>query len=148
MADYSSKKNQPKEVSFVSKGDSFQSSRPNSSAQRQILREDNMWKDPQRLDTKWLRSRDPWCFKPDFRQTEPQSLRKQFMRSPDERARDAMNGDWVRAVRNSANIHRQTFIANQKRDQEEAQNQADAKINREQSVKSVKRNYSRKNKDN
>ncbi|XP_064555985.1 uncharacterized protein LOC135440635 [Drosophila montana] len=87
---------------------------------RHIMREDNMWNDPQRLDTKWLRPRDPRRYKPDFGLTEPHSLRKQFMRSPDERTRDAMGHDWEAAVRIATNRRRRAYLAYHKRDQEKA----------------------------
>ncbi|KAH8387269.1 hypothetical protein KR093_006020 [Drosophila rubida] len=82
---------------------------------RPIMRETNMWKDPQRLDTKWLRARDPRRYRPDFGQTEPHSLRKQFMRSPDERTRDAMSRDWEAALQMNERSRRQTQLVVQKR---------------------------------
>ncbi|EDW65336.2 uncharacterized protein [Drosophila virilis] len=95
------------------------------SGPRHIRREDNMWSDPQRLDTKWLRPRDPRRYKPDFGLTEPHSLRKQFMRSPDERTRDAMGHDWEAAVRVATNRRRRAYLAYHKRDQEKAENLAE-----------------------
>ncbi|KAM8718510.1 hypothetical protein ACLKA7_001678 [Drosophila subpalustris] len=87
-------------------------------APRPIMREDNMWKDPQQLDTKWLRPRDPRRYTPDFKQTEPHSLRKQFMRSPDERTRDAMGRDWEAAIALNENRRRQALLAYQQRNQD------------------------------
>lgn len=95
------------------------------SGPRHIRREDNMWNDPQRLDTKWLRPRDPRRYKPDFGLTEPHSLRKQFMRSPDERTRDAMGHDWEAAVRIANNRRRRAYLAHHKRDQEKTETLAE-----------------------
>ncbi|KAH8421448.1 hypothetical protein KR009_008163, partial [Drosophila setifemur] len=64
------------------------------SIQRRINREDNMWRDRSYIDTKWLNPRDPLAYRPNFRQTEPVSLRKQFMRSPDEISREVLGRDW------------------------------------------------------
>lgn len=83
---------------------------------KRLVREDNMWSDPQRMDTRWLRPRDPRRYKPDFGQTEPHSLREQFMRSPDERTRNAMGRDWEVAMRVAATRRRQA--ANIKPDQD------------------------------
>ncbi|KAH8281340.1 hypothetical protein KR018_010405, partial [Drosophila ironensis] len=66
--------------------------------QRRINREDNMWRDRGYVDTKWLNPRDPFAYRPNFRPTEPISLRKQFMRSPDEISREVMSRDWEQAV--------------------------------------------------
>lgn len=67
--------------------------------ERRINREDNMWRDQSYIDTKWLNPRDPNAYRPNFRQTEPTSLRKQFMRSPDEISREVMGRDWEETVR-------------------------------------------------
>ncbi|XP_030245741.1 uncharacterized protein LOC108656004 [Drosophila navojoa] len=83
---------------------------------RRLVREDNMWSDPQHMDTRWLRPRDPRRYKPDFGQTEPHTLREQFMRSPDERTRNAMGRDWEVAMRVAATRRRQA--ANVKPDQD------------------------------
>ncbi|XP_017091403.2 uncharacterized protein [Drosophila bipectinata] len=68
--------------------------------ERRINREDNMWRDRGYVDTKWLNPRDPYAYRPNFRPTEPVSLRKQFMRSPDEISREVMSRDWERTVKN------------------------------------------------
>ncbi|XP_043659884.1 uncharacterized protein DDB_G0283357 [Drosophila teissieri] len=70
-----------------------------SAFERRINREDNMWRDQSYIDTKWLNPRDPTAYRPNFRQTEPTSLRKQFMRSPDEISREVMGRDWEETVR-------------------------------------------------
>jgi len=67
--------------------------------ERRINREDNMWRDRSYIDTKWLNPRDPTAYRPNFRQTEPTSLRKQFMRSPDEISREVMGRDWEETVK-------------------------------------------------
>ncbi|KAH8355458.1 hypothetical protein KR084_009641 [Drosophila pseudotakahashii] len=67
--------------------------------ERRINREDNMWRDRSYIDTKWLNPRDPSAYRPNFRQTEPTSLRKQFMRSPDEISREVMGRDWEETVK-------------------------------------------------
>ncbi|XP_017051809.1 PH domain-containing protein DDB_G0275795 [Drosophila ficusphila] len=67
--------------------------------ERRINREDNMWRDRSYIDTKWLNPRDPSAYRPNFRQTEPMSLRKQFMRSPDEISREVMGRDWEETVK-------------------------------------------------
>ncbi|XP_016946325.1 myb-like protein P [Drosophila biarmipes] len=67
--------------------------------ERRINREDNMWRDRSYIDTKWLNPRDPTAYRPNFRQTEPTSLRKQFMRSPDEVSREVMGRDWEETVK-------------------------------------------------
>lgn len=67
--------------------------------ERRINREDNMWRERGYVDTKWLNPRDPSAYRPNFRPTEPISLRKQFMRSPDEISREVMGRDWERAVK-------------------------------------------------
>ncbi|KAH8345310.1 hypothetical protein KR067_000078 [Drosophila pandora] len=67
--------------------------------ERRINREDNMWRERGYVDTKWLNPRDPAAYRPNFRPTEPVSLRKQFMRSPDEISREVMGRDWERAVK-------------------------------------------------
>lgn len=85
-------------------------------APRRLVREDNMWSDPRHMDTRWLRPRDPRRYKPDFGQTEPHTLREQFMRSPDERTRNAMGRDWEVAMRIAATRRRQA--ANIKPDQD------------------------------
>ncbi|XP_039500091.1 ras-interacting protein RIP3 [Drosophila santomea] len=80
-----------------------------SAFERRINREDNMWRDQSYIDTKWLNPRDPNAYRPNFRQTEPTSLRKQFMRSPDEISREVMGRDWEETVRtykrNAKTIH-------------------------------------------
>ncbi|KAI8035460.1 hypothetical protein M5D96_011803 [Drosophila gunungcola] len=67
---------------------------------RRINREDNMWRDSSYIDTKWLHPHDPSAYRPNFSQTEPTSLRKQFMRSPDEISREVMGRDWEETVKN------------------------------------------------
>ncbi|XP_017066797.1 ras-interacting protein RIP3 [Drosophila eugracilis] len=67
--------------------------------ERRINREDNMWRDRSYMDTKWLNPRDPSAYRPNFRPTEPTSLRKQFMRSPDEISREVMGRDWEETVK-------------------------------------------------
>ncbi|XP_023169444.1 uncharacterized protein LOC111598435 [Drosophila hydei] len=84
---------------------------------RRMVREDNMWTDPQYMDTRWLRPRDPRRYKPDFAQTEPHSLRIQFMRSPDERTRNAMGRDWEALKRVAEGRRRQSISANLKQEQ-------------------------------
>ncbi|KAH8338804.1 hypothetical protein KR074_000407 [Drosophila pseudoananassae] len=76
--------------------------------ERRINREDNMWRDRGYVDTKWLNPRDPFAYRPNFRPTEPVSLRKQFMRSPDEISREVMSRDWERTVKN----YRRSVLAN------------------------------------
>ncbi|XP_017116150.1 ras-interacting protein RIP3 [Drosophila elegans] len=71
-----------------------------SALARRINREDNMWRDSSYIDTKWLHPHDPSAFRPNFSQTEPTSLRKQFMRSPDEISREVMGRDWEETVKN------------------------------------------------
>jgi len=75
---------------------------------RPTMREDNMWKDPHKLNTEWLRPNDTRRYKPDFKQTEPEALRNQFMRSPDERVRDAMARDFEAMKQFDENRRRQT----------------------------------------
>ncbi|XP_033169535.1 PH domain-containing protein DDB_G0275795 [Drosophila mauritiana] len=67
--------------------------------ERRINREDNMWRDQSYIDTQWLNPRDPTAYRPNFRPTEPTSLRKQFMRCPDEISREVMGRDWEETVR-------------------------------------------------
>ncbi|XP_034490153.1 uncharacterized protein LOC117793839 [Drosophila innubila] len=110
-------------------------------APRPIMREDNMWKDPQQLDTKWLSPRDPRRYRPDFKQTEPHSLRKQFMRSPDERTRDAMGRDWEAAIQFNENRRRQALLAYQQRNQDKL----DKQYSRNNSGRRTKSKYSSKN---
>ncbi|KAH8361241.1 hypothetical protein KR200_001968, partial [Drosophila serrata] len=69
------------------------------SFERRINREDNMWHNRSQTDTIWLNSRDPHAYKPNFRQTEPIVMRKQFMRSPDEVSREVLGRDWEEAVK-------------------------------------------------
>ncbi|KAH8262094.1 hypothetical protein KR038_004092, partial [Drosophila bunnanda] len=69
------------------------------SHERRINREDNMWHNRTQTDTIWLNSRDPQAYKPNFRQTEPIVMRKQFMRSPDEVSREVLGRDWEEAVK-------------------------------------------------
>ncbi|ALC49793.1 CG1999 [Drosophila busckii] len=90
----------------------------NIDAPRKIMREDNMWRSPLKTDTKWLRSHDAHQYRPDFGQTEPQSLRKQFMRSPDERTRDALGRDWDLALKKAINNRREMLLAEEQRNKE------------------------------
>ncbi|XP_023032740.1 uncharacterized protein LOC6644860 [Drosophila willistoni] len=89
----------------------FFQSRSRKDLQARITREENMWRDPNQMDTKWLNPRDPTRYKPNFKNTEPDSLRKQFMRSPDERSRDVMSRDWENAVKAYRDNQRQSMYA-------------------------------------
>ncbi|XP_062140245.1 uncharacterized protein LOC133848625 [Drosophila sulfurigaster albostrigata] len=90
-----------------------------------MRRETNMWKDPLSTDTKWLSARDPRRYRPDFGQTEPHSLRKQFMRSPDERTRDAMTRDWEAATQLNEIGRRQAQLVAQQRHHDKMYKQLD-----------------------
>ncbi|XP_068158997.1 uncharacterized protein [Drosophila tropicalis] len=87
----------------------FFQNRSRKDLQPRITREENMWRDPNQMDTKWLNPRDPTRYKPNFKNTEPDSLRKQFMRSPDERSRDVMGRDWENAVKAFRDNQRQNI---------------------------------------
>ncbi|XP_022232846.2 uncharacterized protein LOC111081168 [Drosophila obscura] len=65
---------------------------------RNSIRESNMWRDPARPDTNWLKPRSSSTYKPDFANTEPDSLKRSFMRSPDEKSKDMANRDLAKAV--------------------------------------------------
>ncbi|EDW49367.1 ras-interacting protein RIP3 [Drosophila sechellia] len=96
--------------------------------ERRINREDNMWRDQSYIDTKWLNPRDPTAYRPNFRPTEPTSLRKQFMRSPDEISREVMGRDWEETVRTyKRNVRSRHIVAHT-----EERQSADNKRNRQQ----------------
>ncbi|KAH8287012.1 hypothetical protein KR054_000571, partial [Drosophila jambulina] len=77
--------------------------------ERRVNREDNMWHNRSQIDTTWLNPRDPLAYKPNFRQTEPIIMRKQFMRSPDEVSREVLGRDWEEAVK----AYRRSALTNQ-----------------------------------
>ncbi|EDV47467.1 probable WRKY transcription factor protein 1 [Drosophila erecta] len=90
-----------------------------SAFERRINREDNMWRDQSYIDTKWLNPRDPTAYRPNFRQTEPTSLRKQFMRSPDEISREVMGRDWEETVRTYKRIAKNKQSADNARNRQQ-----------------------------
>ncbi|KAH8245432.1 hypothetical protein KR032_010399 [Drosophila birchii] len=87
-------------TSMVMSDSSYNARGANQGAlERRINREDNMWHNRNQIDTTWLNPRDPQAYKPNFRQTEPIVMRKQFMRSPDEVSREVLGRDWEEAVK-------------------------------------------------
>ncbi|XP_017022637.1 serine/threonine-protein kinase pakD [Drosophila kikkawai] len=69
------------------------------SLERRINREDYMWHNRNHADTKWLNPHDPLAYRPNFSQTEPTIMKKQFMRSPDQVTREVLGRDWDEAVK-------------------------------------------------
>lgn len=102
-----------------------------------------MWKDPHNLNTEWLRSNDPRRYRPDFKKTEPEALRNQFMRSPDERVRDAMVRDFQVVKQLNENRRRPALLAyREKLDKQNRKNKNDS--TRRRRTKSKLSNKNRK----
>ncbi|XP_030381688.1 uncharacterized protein LOC115629370 [Scaptodrosophila lebanonensis] len=96
-----------------------------SNMPRRFTREENMWRVNKNKDSFWLNPRDPTRYKPNFEHVEPESLRKQFMRSLDQRTRDVLGKDWEKAVKVAAKEAAVKARAAQEAAKAEATTQAD-----------------------